>query len=553
MIFLACGSGHGTPAPTFSLAAVPGQVRLLPGLSQSVTLTLQPEPGFKGEVEFSVTGQGSGVEARFNPASLALAEGASAKTVLTLKAAEDAPPGSRSVTLQATGSGQAQVAEVAVDIPRASFFTVATFRGPDPANFSYLAYQDGDGPWTGVAGIEGLYRLPITDPGGRFGVLLGDSCKGLTTSSWITNGFFSTLGEVQMLQAMVFCSFQPGPPPETFDLRGALAGAPGRDILISANSGVWSFPAGTTDYAMKLIKGHSDLVAAAYPDTRTYVPSRIIVERGREAQSPGTRDFDFGSQGGDPLTPVLIQRPALEADEVFQGTVQYLTSGGQSALLGFGQDLAAYAPFPPSAAQSGDAYLYRFQATGPQHSRTIQASGNQSPGPLAPKFPSNVPPFSFTASSGSASRLSLSWDTVVPVPSVHEAVLTQQFQGKQVYCYLYFGRTWHQGAARLSWTQPDLSSTPGFEPSFLPQAGAAVQATLYQSGLQVGADPSLRPGLPGQNLFPFQVPPGRAFLVPEPPGLALIRMKAQGSPAKAAAGVPWSEYWTASRSQTLIP
>ena len=79
---------------------------------------------------------------------------------------------------------------------------------------------------------------------------------------------------------------------------------------------------------------------------------------------PLPRDFDFAAQGGETSAPLPIQRPALGADEEFQGTVQYQTSRGQVAILGYGRDLAAYAPFPPAAAQAGDSYGYGFHATG---------------------------------------------------------------------------------------------------------------------------------------------------------------------------------------------
>lgn len=551
LVLLSLACSHRSAGPSFTLAVEPAQIRLLPGLSQTVTLTLKPDPGFSGRVELSAPGLGAGVEASFTPATLTLADGVAAQVSVLLSAKEDSAPGRRSIGFQAAAEGRTEQIELVADIPVAAFFTVLTYRGVDPANFAYLAYQDGDGPWTSVPGQNGLYRLPLTDPSGRFGVFLGDVCQGNGASTWISNGFFSTHGEVQTLQALVFCNPQPGPPAITFDLNGALAGAPGRSILISANSGLWSFPPGATDYSLKLNKGNGDLLAAAYPSTQDYIPSRIIVERGRDAQAPATRDFDFAAQGGDTPAPLPIQRPALGADEEFQGTVQYQTSRGQVAILGYGRDLSGYAPFPPAAAQAGDGYGYAFQVTGPSHSRSLQGSGSQPPGPLAPRLPSAIPPFTLAGTGAPGLRLSLGWDAVTPAPNVHEAVVTQTIQGKQAYCYLYFGRSWHGGVPRMTWTMPDFSSVPGFNPGFLPQAGTAVRVSIYQSGSQAGPAPAST--LPAGNPFSFVAPPSRSPLAAGRPEIPGLRLQPIGPAASKAASSPWLEFWSASRTQTLNP
>jgi hypothetical protein len=302
---------------------------------------------------------------------------------------------------------------------------------------------------------------------------------------------------------------------------------------------------------MKLNRGSGDLLAAAYPSTQDYIPSRIIVERGRDAQTPATRDFDFAVQGGDTPAPLPIQRPALGADEDFHGTVQYQTSRGQVAILGYGRDLAAYAPFPPAAAQAGDSYGYGFQANGPTHSRSLQGSGSQPPGPLAPRLPSSIPPFTLTATGAPGLRLAMAWDAVTPSPNVHEAVITQTLQGKQAYCYLYFGRSWHGGAARMTWTMPDFSSMPGFDPGFLPQSGAAARVSIYQSGSQAGPTPAST--LAAGNPFSFLAPPGRSPLAVGRPEIPGLRLQPIGPAAGRAAASPWLEYWSASRTQILTP
>lgn len=541
---LGCLGRAPVAPPAFSVKAEPAAVRLLPGLGKSITLRLEAEPGFQGVVQLSAPGLEPGLRARFTPATVNLAEGTPGTVVLDLSAEEGLAPGKRTLLLQgASGTEAVATAELALDVPAVGFFSVLTYRGVDPGNFAYLAYQDGDGPWTAVPGNRGLYRLPVSDPEGRFGVLLGDVCQGEDASSWITNGFFSSLSEVQLLQALVYCNPEPGPPPVTFDLSGLLSGNAGRTVLVSANSGLWSFPPGTRDFALKLLKGGSDLLAAAYPDTGTYIPSRIIVERGRDVQAPATRDFDFAQQGTDTGATLPIQRPALEPDERFRGTVQVQTSRGQVVLLGYGDDLAAFAPFPASLTQPGDTWQFGFQADGAGRSRGLQASGTQPPGALAPRLPGSIPPFDLTTSGGPFPRLNLAWSAVTPAPAVHQAVITQQLGRKQAYAYLYFGSSWHRGASRLAWAQPDLAQVPGFDPGFFPLPGAEASVTLYQSGSQAGSA-----SLPAALDPPPGTPVRRGG-----PRMTLRPLAAPGLRAQPLALGAWSESWYARRTQTVMP
>lgn len=540
---LGCGSHRSGPA--FNLTAEATPVRVLPGLSRTVQLTLQPDPGFAGRVELSAAGLGTGLEASFSPAALTLGDGTAATCTLRLSAAETAVAGSREITVQAAGGGRIAALALTVDIPAASFFTVMTYRGVDLANWAYLAYQDGDGPWTAVPGQGGVFRLPITDPGGRFGVLLGDICQGEGAASWISNGYFNALSDVQLLQALVFCNPSPGPPAETFDLNGRLDGAASSTILVSGSGGLYSFPPGSSDYAMKLQRGTGDLVAAAYPSTAHYRPTRILLERGLEVQGSVVRNLDFNLQAYLPPAPLPIQRPPLDAEETFQGSVQFQTARGQVAILGYGQELSAYAPFPAAGALPGDSYSYTFQATAPGRYRGLQAGGVQAPGALAPQLPTAIPPFAASYLDG---RIRLAWSAVSPAPSVHEVVLVQNLPARQSYAYCYFGPGWHRGATQLSWALPDLSQVPGFDPGFFPRPGASAQVSIYQSGSQGagGLAPLAAPPSPAAPSYR----PGLGLERPRVPGLQL---KATGPATRPVAAGVRTEYWASVRSQALLP
>lgn len=555
-LLAALGLGCGTrrSGPGFALSAGSAQVRVLPGLDQTLVLTLQPDPGFSGRVELSASGLGADLEATFSPAAVTLSDGAPASSTLRLVASESAAAGPREVTLQAAGGGRAAALALAVEIPAASFFTVMTYRGVDLGNWAYLTYQDGDGPWTAVPGRGGVYRLPITDPGGRFGVLLGDICQGETSATWISNGYFNALKDVQLLQALVFCNPSPGPPAETFDLRGQLDGAGGTTVLVSGNGGLYSFPPGSTDYTMKLLRGPGDLVAAAYPSTQDYRPSRILLERGLDIQGATVRNLDFDLQAHLPPAPLPIQRPVLDAEETFQGSVQFQTARGQVAILGYGQELSSYTPFPSAAVQPGDSHSYAFQAVAPGRYRGLQAGGIDAPGALAPQLPTAIPPFTAGYLDG---RVRLAWSAVSPSPSVHEVVLVQNLPGRQAYAYCYFGPGWHRGAAQLAWALPDLSQVPGFDPGFFPRPGASAQISIYQSGNQ-GAGPLAPMASPPLPLTtPPAAPPSAPWLRPslglERPRVPGLQLRTTGPAGYSAAAGVRTEYWASVRSQALLP
>jgi hypothetical protein len=470
--------------PAFALTVSPGQARLLPSGSVTATVEITSLEGYAGPVDLAAEGLGGDLAVAFQPARVTLPAQGSIRAALTVRAADTAPAAQRILRILGRGADEEHAVELKLEIPAATVFPVTTFQGETPANLPFLAYQDGDGPWTALEGQGGAYKLPVTNPAGRFAVVYGSICRIGDFTSWDVNAFHLTLRDTQALFVAFFCNPGPGPQPTLFDLGGALRGTAGQPGLISASTGLWSFEGGAPRYDLKVYKGLGDLVAGTYPDPDTYIPSRLIVERGRDAQAPATRDLDFAAEGAAPLPRQPIARPALAPGEAFRAGVQYQTGRGQVAILGNGADLAEYAPFPPALGRTGDATLYGFQASGPDTVRTVYGSTPAQPGPLTPRLPSLPPPFTVSAAGTARLRLCLAWEAVTPRPESHTASLVQRTEREEAYWYVSFSRAWLGEGTRFTWTPPDLSAVPGFEPGFLFRPGVGVQVQMSQGGSQ---------------------------------------------------------------------
>jgi hypothetical protein len=545
LLFLGCGGGGtSAPPPAFTLSVAPASLRLPPALKATVTVIVQADPGFSGAVDLEAQGLGGDLEAAFSPGRVEVPAGGSVQALLTLQASETALPAQRVVSVLGRGATALATADLRLDIPAARIFPVTTFLNQGQANLTFLAYQDGDGPWTGIEGQGGLYKLPVTDPGGRFGIFYGATCTVGDWTSWAANGFYQSLADTQALYVAFLCNLEPGPPAKTFDLGGLLRNTGGVGGLISANSGLWAFDPGAPRYDLKLYRGPGDLVAATYPDLGTYLPSRFIVERGRDTQESGSRDLDFALEGLDPGPRHPVSLPPLEPGEALLGTVQYQTSGGQAVILASGAAPTEYAEFPPSAARAGDAYVYGLQASSPGAIRTVVGSRTTVPGALDLRLPTGIAPFQVPVEGGARKRLGLAWAPISPVPESHQATFLQRTAQEEAYWFVSLSRRWLGERTAFTWMPPDLTGFPGFDARFLFRPGVGVQVVLGQSGLQAVEEAVVPRGLGA----PFAARPGGPEAGHRP---GLPRFQVRRVPGEAASASP--EYVWATRLQSLTP
>jgi pseudomonalisin len=113
----------GSVVPTFQVTPSANSVSVIPGSSNSITLSVAGSGGFNAAVSFSVTGLPTGVTGAFTPSTLAAPGSGSSTLKLTLTSSAKA--GAYTVTVSATSGSIKQQVSIAVTIAPAPTFTLA--------------------------------------------------------------------------------------------------------------------------------------------------------------------------------------------------------------------------------------------------------------------------------------------------------------------------------------------------------------------------------------------------------------------------------------------
>lgn len=182
------------PAPAYSLSLNPTALSIDQGASGTVQVTLA-RTNFGGPVNLAVDNLPTGVTATFNPAAVS-----GTASTLTLNVAQTAAAGVIPLTVRATTTASAAPTESSIGFApladrtaplgltvRAVSNVVIDFSGCSTADRAvWLAYQDGNGAWTGVTGVNDGYRFFVTGP--KAGVAFVQTTA---TSSLVHISFYS--------------------------------------------------------------------------------------------------------------------------------------------------------------------------------------------------------------------------------------------------------------------------------------------------------------------------------------------------------------------------
>lgn len=117
-----------SPASTFTLAVSQPTPTLAQGASVSETITVSPQAGFIGAVNFTVTGLPSGVTASISP------NPATGNSVLTLRATSNAAPGLYQVDVFGNSGTQSTAAIIYLTVPATPSFSLS----PSPASLTLV-------------------------------------------------------------------------------------------------------------------------------------------------------------------------------------------------------------------------------------------------------------------------------------------------------------------------------------------------------------------------------------------------------------------------------
>lgn len=505
--------------PGVELSLEPATLSVAPDTTGVFTVTIRSINGYMGIADLLADAPGTDMTVSVSPTTLTIgADPVMAK--VSVRVPVSAIAGERALILHARGNFEQKDLPFNVSVPAARLLPVSTYVNFTQANLPLMAFKDGDAPWRLLEGNEGAYQAAVTDSAGRYGLAYGYNCTIRSFHSFQMNYIFQTLPESNSLGVYFICDPPPGPDPVLYSLQGHIQGHGASTGYLVTSAAALLFEGGASSYLTQVLKGKGDLASWIFSNPDTHFPTRLFLDRGRDAQGDAIRDVDFDTDGFDPGPAQPITYGTVQSDETVQGIVRYFTSGGQYFGLGDGMALSFYAAFPPVRSESGDSYGYGFGAFGPSHYEAVYGGSQGLPGPLSISFPTPVPPFQVDWLPGAYRRPGLSWSSVNPLPRLQQFSLSQNVNQEQVYWYLLFSEGW-LGAGAHNVQFPDFTGFAGWDDRWGFRVGKPVNVDHGQFG-SIGGGSTSASGTEKASAMMFsRLSPGAGLLKIQAPGQQL--------------------------------
>jgi hypothetical protein len=329
-------------AGDYTLTVSPATVPVQQGQSASATVAIARTGGFAGAVALTASGLPAGVTAAFVPSSATGTE-----ATLTLTAATGAAVGNATVTIQGVAQGLAnRTASVTVQVTQATAGGNLVWNFCATAAPIWLAYQDGNGPWTELAVTPGSsVTIPIQAQGGVAFVHTTGVGHILTIA-------YAVRGELQAQSD--WCDYY-GAGRVVHGTVAGLAAADGSYIQLGLASAFIAPGTGSSFTINNAPEGPIDLMASRQTPTGA---NRYLFRRNIAPAAGATLPvLDFnGAEAFDPVTR-NVTFTNLGADEG-QVTLSYLTGNGTNGLLSTHPTGAGathtYAGIPSAQQAAGD-------------------------------------------------------------------------------------------------------------------------------------------------------------------------------------------------------
>lgn len=467
--------GGQTPAIALALSATSASVQQ--GATTSFTATVTRSGGFAGTVDLAVQNAPAGVTTATSNVQTA---GATTTATITVQVGGSAATGGHALTVRATGAG--------VTAATASFTVTVTPANPGGGagsatlDFSacpaanrpiWLAFQDGNGPWTRVDGTNHVYRFDIGAARGAF--------------AWTTQTGLATVVAVQhMTRAelttvpQVFCAtLSPGKV-----VNGLLAGLGANDFAqVWLGGGAGSAGQNGAFQITGVRDGSHDLIAWRHNQLGTGNPDRGIVRRDQSLAAGGSvGTVDFGA--AEAFTPATAQVTVsgLAAGEQLTHGMNYYTgtcvfAGLYQGGVAAGNTVTA-SGFP--AAQQRPTDLHQINVTviagtgnrvAQEYFRVLANRTIALPAPLAaPAITSLTAPYK---------RLQATF--TVPAEYNAASLFMYSEQAAQRTATLTATSAWIGGAA-ATLAMPDLSAVAGWNNAWVPAAAATTTWVVQAIG-----------------------------------------------------------------------
>jgi hypothetical protein len=293
------------PPPTFSITAGVAAVNVVQGSSNQTYLKVIRGAGLVGSVSYTVTGVPTGL------AVAAVTTSVADSVALTVSATSGLAGGSYPVVIHASVSGAAeQTASITVLVATTAGVDVHLDYSACPQSSVvrpavWVAYQDGTGPWTRVAGAGGIYNFHINSSGGGIAVVRQLVQFYTTSVTYLTQAELqATLASCGEDASDVVNPYPAGSKTIHGTIARLNAGTSAQILLGSANAGQFGVSGPATAFQLSgVLDGPQDLVALRYAAT----PDRMVIRRDLNLPDGGSVapiDFD-GAEGFAPLVVPL--------------------------------------------------------------------------------------------------------------------------------------------------------------------------------------------------------------------------------------------------------
>lgn len=460
-----------TAAAGYSLGATPGTLSMAQGGTGTVTIDIS-RTGFAGNVALAAEGLPAGVTASFapNPAG-------GTSSTLTLTATAGATAGTGTVTIRGTAAGLTdRTTTVSLTITVATSSAVVLDFGNCGTLLGFpvwLAYQDGNGPWTRVIGTANVYRFNLSQSRGGVAYTTGSGVSIL----YQTRAEFSS-GNIQMCEPV-------GPK----RINGSVAGVgAGNFTWVSLGNSTAPGPVNTNFTIDRVRSGPQDLVAYRITQATPRVGERAVILRDLDIATNGsTGVIDFnGANGFDPITATVSVTNLAGDDHLTSQMNYYTTAGCALAILHGRQNLTSpftTAGIPPARQRPTDFHVLMVTGDSPtlgtrgvQHSSNLLANRTVT---LPPAMP--VP--TVTVLAGPFRRLQAT-TTISAEYDSHTQFAYWQGVG-QLPMTMLATAGWIGGTA-VTLAFPDLSGVAGWNAAWAPPAGATGSWNMMTVGKTMG-------------------------------------------------------------------
>ena len=477
-----------TTPGSFTLSINPATLSVQQGQGGTTAVTIARTAPFAGAVNLVLDGAPTGVTAAFNPGPI---PAGSTTSTATISVAASVATGVYSLNVHgsATGGVTDRLAPLSLTVTAA----------PPPTRVDllfcqldaipvWLGYQDGNGPWQHLIGVNGTFSFDLTADRGAVAYVRQVTELGVT--SYDVSLVYATRAEFIDAAPLACASSQP-----VKTLTGSVAGITGADFFaLAVGSGYTEFmPGAGPNYTIENVEiGVRDLIAGRLRTNLTLQPADLIFRRGTNYTAGSAipvLDFSSGEAfAAETRTATVV---GLNGDP-WQLTDDYITANRTWGNLPIRTPTTAVAPFatvPSAQVLAGDVYNLKAVAYAMSGAATREVTN------------------SFTTAADQT--LSLGGYLVEPAvftlsaAPFYQVRITTTLQGDYVDVFsgryrqpdrtgvVYVTRGW-LGGNTVNITTPDLTAVPGWQATFGPRPG--VTTTLIARGIGlVSSGGSLRP------------------------------------------------------------